>query len=92
MTDITITHIRLSVGTGHEHIVLYQWVNGAGTVGARDRPTMVDWIDNQNVKAFVTTAVNRVAVGIVRPKIGAPYLRTHADREWTNNLLSLPHF
>ncbi|MEQ9617752.1 MAG: DUF3892 domain-containing protein [Deltaproteobacteria bacterium] len=31
----------------------------------------------------------RSDVGIVRPAGRAPYLRTYADGEWNNNLLSL---
>jgi hypothetical protein len=33
---------------------------------------------------------NYVDVGVVRPPVGPPYLRTHADGVWTNNLLALP--
>jgi len=32
---------------------------------------------------------NRVEVGVVHPTHGAPYLRTYADGQWDNNLLSL---
>jgi hypothetical protein len=31
----------------------------------------------------------RSDVGVVRPAASSPYLRTHADGEWNNNLLSL---
>lgn len=31
----------------------------------------------------------RSDVGVVRPAGGMPYLRTHADGDWNNNLLSL---
>jgi hypothetical protein len=32
----------------------------------------------------------RAEIGVVRPQVGAPYLRTYADGIWTDNLLSLP--
>jgi hypothetical protein len=31
----------------------------------------------------------RSEVGVVRPASGRPYLRTYADGDWNNNLLSL---
>jgi hypothetical protein len=31
----------------------------------------------------------RSEVGVVRPAGGAPYVRTYADGDWNNNLLSL---
>lgn len=31
----------------------------------------------------------RSDVGVVRPQGGTPYVRTHADGDWNNNLLSL---
>jgi hypothetical protein len=92
MATRTITHIRLSGGTEHQHIVRYKWVDAAGATGDNDKPTMVDWIENKNGQAYVGTGSNRVAVGVVHPPTGQPCLRTHADRQWTNNLLALPHF
>jgi hypothetical protein len=40
----------------------------------------------------VAAGSNRVNVGVVKPQGGQPYLRTHADGKWTNNLLNLPTF
>lgn len=92
MTSLTITHIRLSGGTDHQHIVRYKWVDASGAGGDDDKPTMVNWIDNKNVTAYVGTGAGRVRVGVIHPQAGQPYLRTHADGNWTNNLLALPHF
>lgn len=92
MASLTITHIRLSDGTEHQHIVRYKWVDSSGSTGDNDKPAMVDWIENKGGLAFVGTGSSRVEVGVVHPATGQPYLRTHADGTWTNNLLALPHF
>lgn len=77
----------------HEAIVRYKWVED-GTSNSRDndKPTLVDWLDNKNVKAYVGSGSNRVAVRVVHPTSGKPYLQTHADGRLTNNLTTLPEF
>jgi hypothetical protein len=92
--SIEVTHVRFS-GTSptHESIVRYKLVeDGNSNVYEADKPTAVDWIDNKDIKAYVGSGVSRVAVGVVHPATGEPFLRTHADGDWTNNLLSLPTF
>jgi hypothetical protein len=90
---IRFTAIRLSGGTDHEHIVHLWWTNpSTGKSGDNTRASLVDWIENDNGKAYVEDgAGNRADVGVVAPTHGAKYLRTHADGKWTNNLLALPH-
>ncbi|WP_438014952.1 DUF3892 domain-containing protein [Sorangium sp. So ce315] len=91
MTTIYITHIRLSGGSGHEHITHVRWLNRATnktditTIGK-----MVEWLNSKTAKnvAKVTDGVNAVLVGVVEKPY--PHLRTYADKKWTNNLLSLP--
>lgn len=91
--SIEITHIRLSGGNGHEHIVNYQWRNpGDGNTGGSDKPAMVAWVDLPANRAFVGSGAGRSEVGVVRPQSGQAYLRTYADGQWNNNLLSLPRF
>lgn len=91
--SIQITHIRLNGGNSHEHIVSYQWRNHSdGNAGASDKPTMVAWVDRPENHAFVGGGATRSEAGVVRPQPGQPYLRTYADGQWNNNLLSLPHF
>lgn len=89
---IRITHIRLSGGTNHEHIVHLWWTNpSTGKTGDNTRSEIVSWIEDDNGKAYVVDAAgHRADVGVVKPQVGAKYLRTHADGQWTNNLLSLP--
>lgn len=90
---IRITAIRLSGGTGHEHITNLWWTNpGTAKTGDNTRAQLVNWIENEDGKAHVEDAAgNRAEVGVVEPAHGAKYLRTYADGKWTNNLLSLPH-
>ena len=91
--SIQITHIRLRGGSGHEHIVSYQWRSlSNGNTGSSGKPTMVAWVGEPENRAFVGTGTNRSEVGVIRPQHGQPYLRTYADGDWNNNLLSLPRF
>lgn len=91
--SIRITHIHLQGGQGHEHITSYKWVGiESSDSGTSDKPTLVDWVDKSSNHAYVGQGSGRAEVGVVRPARGNPYLRTYADGEWTNNLLSLPQF
>lgn len=89
---IRITAIRLSGGTQHEHIVRLWWTNPAtGKTGENTRSEIVSWIETSDGKAYVDDgAGHRANVSVVKPKVGASYLRTYADGLWTNNLLALP--
>jgi hypothetical protein len=49
-------------------------------------------MDEKNGKAYVESSSTRVSVGVVKPQGRQPYLRTYANGEWNDNLLSLPHF
>jgi hypothetical protein len=84
--------VRVSGGTGHEHIVRLWWTNPATAAsGDHSRAELVDWIENEGGKAYVEDgAGHRADVGVVTPTYGAKYLRTYADGKWTNNLLALP--
>lgn len=89
---IRFTAIRLSGGQGHEHIVRLWWTNPAnGKTGDNTRARLVAWIEDESGKAYVEDARgNRADVGVVTPRSGPKYLRTHADGKWTDNLLALP--
>jgi hypothetical protein len=92
--SVEITHVRFS-GTQrlHEAITNDKWRNEQdNTVGNSDKPTMVDWIENQMGIAHIGTGSNQVNVGTVQPAQGQPYLRTYSDGNWTNNLVNLPTF
>lgn len=91
--SIEITHIRLSnFVQNHEYITHYKWRGENGTTGSTDKAGMVEWIESKNGIAYVGNGAQRARVGVIRPAQGLPYLRTYADGQWTNNLLSLPQF
>jgi hypothetical protein len=88
---VFITHIRQAGGRGHEHITDVKWRDPAdGKVGESSVPIMVAWIENKGGKAKVTDGQRTVDVGVIKAQ--PPYLRTHADGVWTDNLLALPRF
>lgn len=92
MIRFTARHMN-GAGNGHEHIEQLRWTNVTdASTGASDvRHTLVDWLKQNPGQAVVEDgAGNRVLVGVVNAS--PPYLRTYADKEWTDNLLALPTF
>jgi hypothetical protein len=90
--SIEITAIKMSTtGNSHEHIVDVQWRNDSGGTTQSTREAIIEFIDRGN-SVHVQSGAQQVPVGVVRPSSGAAYIRTYADRQWTNNLLSLPRF
>lgn len=91
---IEITHVHFSgYEKTHQAITRYKWTNTAtGATGDNDKPSMVDFVDSKKNTVVVGKGANMVHVGAVHPDNGQPYLRTYADRQWSNNLLSLPTF
>jgi hypothetical protein len=51
---------------------------------------MVDWIKAKDGDARAADGVDAVKVGVVNAD--PPYIRTHADGKWTDNLLALPTY
>ncbi len=91
---IEITAIRLDGDARHEHIAALQWRNTqSGATGQSTRRAIVDWLEESKAnQAVVAKNGTWVYVGVCRPKDGPPYLRTHADGTWVDNLLALPRF
>ncbi|MDD5318632.1 MAG: DUF3892 domain-containing protein [Candidatus Pacebacteria bacterium] len=76
----------------HEAITSFGWVNeetrAAGKSSMRE---MIDFLEKQGGKAYVKDRYNNIAyIGVFVSSFGNKYLRTYADRQWTDNLLSLP--
>ena len=89
---IEITHIKFSGSVAeHQSITDYKWRSSTGT-GESTKATMVAWVDDKTNTAHVGQGRFQVNVGAVHPSTGAAYLRTYADGQWSNNLLSLPTF
>ncbi len=88
---VCITAIRMShQGHLHEHITDVRWQNTADNqTGTCSRAQMVEWLRAGN-HAYVTDGRRTVEVGVV--DANPPFLRTHADGVWTDNLLALPRY
>lgn len=91
---VQITHVRYGSSTRSEDsIIEYRWVDlSDGKVGESNKAAMVQYIDVRSGTVYVGMGQSRVSVVVVRPTYGAPYLRTYADGNWTNNLVNLPTF
>ena len=91
--SIEITHVRYGGSQKtHESITDYKWVSrDNNNSGVSTKPTLVAWVDNNGI-AVVGTGTQQVRVGSVHPDRSSAYLRTYADKTWTNNLLALPTF
>jgi hypothetical protein len=91
---IEITAISFDGGAGHEHISSLRWRNTqSGATGQSTREAIVAWLEESKAnQAVVANSGTWVYVGVVRPTSSSPYLRTHADGSWTDNLLALPRF
>lgn len=88
---VHIYAVRLSGGTGHQHISSVRWKNpDTDATGTSTRAEMVDWIKNKNGFAYVCGGRHLAAVRVVNAT--PPYIRTFADGVWTDNLLALPRF
>jgi len=87
MADHQITCINMSYGgRGYEHITHV----GNGSQWRDTVSNVVRYIDARVHTFYVQDAVGRRAyVGVVRPVGRAPYLRTYANGQPTDNLLSL---
>jgi hypothetical protein len=88
MVDITAVH--LVGGASHEHIAEVRWRNPhSGETGTSSRQEMVKWL-REGGQASVVVGNLRVGVGVV--EVAVPYIRTHADGKWQDNLLALPRY
>jgi hypothetical protein len=89
MIDITMVHMSAG-GSLHEHIDAVKWRNPEnGQTGENARAAIVQWL-REGGKAYVVVGAARVEVGIVEAT--PPYIRTHADGVWKDNLLALPRY
>ena len=89
---VYITGVHLDGGGQHEHIARVRWLdcnNGASNNMTTEEA--INYLDKHN-NLRVGGLDGPVAVAVVRPEGRKPYLRTVADNQWTDNLLSLPRF
>ena len=87
MADVQITCIKKPhPQSSHEHIT-----HVGNSQGTWTREQVIMWIDTSAHTFYVRDGYgNRANIGVVRPTGVAAYLRTYADKTWTDNLLSLP--
>lgn len=87
---VYVEAIHLVGGERHEHIATVRWRNPAtNQTGQTARAGMVDWI-RKGGDARVTDGTRTVQIAVVNAT--PPYIRTHADGVWTDNLLALPRY
>lgn len=87
---VYIVKVHISGGSGHEHIAEVGWVNPENNeTGKTTVSDMVKWLNGKGV-AKVSDGTNTVNVAVVDGN--PPFIRTHADGKWTNNLLALPRY
>ena len=87
MADVQVTCItKPHPQSAHEHIT---HLGGSNWKWTRDE--VIKSIDGKTNTFFVKDPYNgkRSDVAVVRPVGAAAYVRTHADGDWNNNLLSL---
>lgn len=93
MADIIVTCITKSIPDGgHEHITHIGNPHSSNGGWKWTREAVIQSIDNETNTFYVVDPNNkrRADVGVVRPVGRLAYLRTHADGDWNDNLLSLP--
>lgn len=87
MVEIRITCIRLA----HTAVCHEQITHVGNSSGVWLREQVVLWIDHGLHVFYVQDAHgNRAAVRVVRERDKVPYLRTYANRQWSDTLLTLP--
>ena len=92
MADYRITHIRKpNRQSTHEHITHVGNIGNASGNWVWPRADVISSIKNGTNTFYVLEGGKRSEVGVVNPDDGrSPFLRTHADGYWNDNLLSLP--
>jgi hypothetical protein len=58
--------------------------------GKWTKEQVIAWIDSNEYRFYTEDRLGMVWIGVVREAGKQPYLRTHADGRWTDNLLALP--
>jgi catechol-2,3-dioxygenase len=81
-----------SSGQHHQHIASVRWRNpDTGKAGQASQAEMVDYVNRSNTAVYVCGGGGHMArVGVVKDT--PPYIRTHADGVWSDNLLALPRY
>ena len=87
MADVQVTCIiKPNRESQHEHIT---HLGGSNWLWTRDE--VMRSIEDKTNTFYVLDPVSRKRsnVGVMRPTVRDPYVKTYADGDWNNNLLSL---
>jgi hypothetical protein len=88
---VQVTTVHMEGGESHEHIASVLWTNPqTGVSGQSTREQMIEFLRKPGTRAFVSDGERAVSIRIVEAE--PPYIRTHADGVWTNNLVALPRY
>lgn len=89
---VYVTAVQMSGGVSAMNTVAsIRWRNPSDNgTGESTRTALVDWLENNSGIAMVRGQGGDVRVGVVNAK--PKHLRTHANGQWTDNLLSPPRF
>jgi hypothetical protein len=88
---IYLEAVHMRGGERHEHIADVAWRNpDTGARGQSPQSEMVRWISSGGEAYVLDSAGHLVRVGVVQA--APPYIRTHADGVYTDNLLALPRY
>lgn len=74
----------------HEAVSHYKWLNEAnGNSNLEERLIMVNWVENKNGRAYVSSSEGTVDCFVNKSASGTKFLQTNADSRSSNNLLNL---
>lgn len=88
---IRFTTRHMSGGTAHQHIASLRWIeDGASDTKESTRGVLVDWVKEGGQGYVKDSSGNKAWVHVV--EANSPYIQTHSDGIWTDNLLALPEY
>lgn len=88
-----INGIRKPGGAANTAVAIshYRWIDdGKSEETITDRMTVVSWVEERGIRAYVADGANKVWCEVRTNSNGTKFLQTVADGRETNNLLSLP--
>lgn len=91
MSEFQVTcTTKSTAGTSHEHITHIGGLAGGGWRLTKEAAIIKIEAKTEAFYTIDQTTGKRVYIGVVREAGKSPYLRTHADGKWNDNLLALP--
>ena len=92
---IEIVERHMVGGTLHEHIAEVKYKSGS-EIKRATREGVVKWLDASDTNIAIVRSqsdpTQTVRVGVVHRDNAPDYIRTYANKQWTDNLLSLKEY